>query len=420
MKYVLSLVVLVCIGWHSGYGQAKYEKYFSRYEILHMSDSSVLKINTGSCGATFYDMNGDGKDDLVVGEFGEVLCPGQDPKEKKPFVQGRCRVYLNYGTKECPVYKDFKWLETNGQPLYVPITCCVPMVPAFADIDGDGVDELFSGCYPGDIYMWKKGANGEYVDQVIIKLADGKPINIGNASTVFPGDVDGDGKIDLLIAGLYDGLFWARNTGTKEVFRFEKVERMNCNLGEEKIGVNHAVLYDWDGDGKLDIVFGAGYGGNVSWCRNLGDGTYAEPEILVERPEEVSAGLEPGQGHGDKPKICIYDYDGDGKEDLVLATEVWENTGCEMTPDLFEKLIKDERLVKPRKTLDALVKKMRKYTDNIPENSYTEPDSRIPKDLYEKWLAANNEYDGLMKRIMNELTGGSTNLNGIIWVYYRK
>ena len=60
------------------------------------------------------------------------------------------------------------------------------------------------------------------------------------------------------------------------------------------------------------------------------------------------------------------------------------------------------------------------YTDNIPENSYTEPDSRIPKDLYEKWLAANNEYDGLMQRIMNELTGGSTNLNGIIWVYYRK
>ena len=170
----------------------------------------------------------------------------------------------------------------------------------------------------------------------------------------------------------------------------------------------------------VDIVFGAGYGGNVSWCRNLGDGTYAEPEILVERPEEVSAGLEPGQGHGDKPKICIYDYDGDGKEDLVLATEVWENTGCEMTPDLFEKLIKDERLVKPRKTLDALVKKMRKYTDNIPENSYTEPDSRIPKDLYEKWLAANNEYDGLMQRIIEELTGRGADLNGIIWVYYRK
>ena len=114
MKYVLSLIVLVCMGWNSGFGQAKYEKYFSRYEILRMADSSVLKINTGSCGVTFYDMNGDGKDDLIVGEFGEVLCPRQAPDVKKPFVQGRCRVYLNEGTKEKPVYKNFTWLQMNG------------------------------------------------------------------------------------------------------------------------------------------------------------------------------------------------------------------------------------------------------------------------------------------------------------------
>ena len=268
--------------------------------------------------------------------------------------------------------------------------------------------------------MWKKGTNGEYTDQKILTLADEKPINIGYAATVFPGDMDGDGKIDLLVSGLYDGLFWVRNTGTKEAYRFDKVERVNCNYGEQKIGVNHAVLYDWDGDGKLDIVFGAGYGGNVSWCRNLGDGTYAEPEILVERPEEVSAGVEPGQGHGDKPKICFYDYDGDGKDDLVLATEVWENTGSEVTSDMFEKLVKDERLVKPRKEVDALVKKMQKYTDNIPKDRYSEPDSRIPKKLYEEWLVANNEYDNMTQRIIEELTGGKVELNGIIWVYYRK
>ena len=63
---------------------------------------------------------------------------------------------------------------------------------------------------------------------------------------------------------------------------------------------------------------------------------------------------------------------------------------------------------------------MRKYTDNVPLDRYSEQDSRIPKDLYEKWLAAHNEYDGLMRQIMNELTDGSTDLNGIIWVYYRK
>ena len=103
------------------------------------------------------------------------------------------------------MYKDFKWLETEGQPLYVPITWCVPMTPAFADMDRDGIAELFSGCYDGEIYTWKKGENGEYTDPKIIILADGTPLKIGNAATVFPGDPDGDGKVDLLVTSLYNG-----------------------------------------------------------------------------------------------------------------------------------------------------------------------------------------------------------------------
>ena len=99
---------------------------------------------------------------------------------------------------------------------------------------------------------------------------------------------------------------------------------------------------------------------------------------------------------------------------------MWENTGSEVTSDMFEKLVKDERLVKPRKEVDALVKKMQKYTDNIPKDRYSEPDSRIPKKLYEEWLVANNEYDNMTQRIIEELTGGKVELNGIIWVYYRK
>lgn len=418
MRKIIGLIALVCLGWHAGYSQTKYEKYFSRCEIVRLADSSVLKVNTGCIGATLFDVNGDGKNDLLIGEFGEVLCPGQE-KAKKPYVQGRCRVYWNYGTNEQPVYRDFKWLETNGQPLYVPITCCVPMTPAFADMDGDGVPELFSGCYDGEIYTWKKGENGEYTDQKIITLADGTPLKIGNAATVFPGDADGDGKIDLLVTSLYEGVFWARNTGTKEVYRFETVEPVLSGMDKKKIEANHAVWYDWDGDGKLDIVYGTNYGGNVYWCRNAGDGVYAAPEILVERPESVQAGVEPGQGHGDKPKICIYDYDGDGKDDLVLAAEVWENTGVEMSPEIFEQVMHDKRLVESRKEVNAWEKKMRKYTDNLPRDSYSKPDSRIPKKLYDKWLKANKEYEGIMQRILEEATG-RTKWVGIVWVYYRK
>lgn len=98
---------------------------------------------------------------------------------------------------------------------------------------------------------------------------------------------------------------------------------MNCNLGEEKIGVNHAVLYDWMVTGSW-MSCRAGYGEQCVVSK-FGKGIYANPEILVERPEEVRAGVEPGQGHGDKPKICFYDYDGDGKEDLCWQRKYGEH-----------------------------------------------------------------------------------------------
>lgn len=418
MRKIVALVALICLGGHFCHAQTKYEKYFSRCEIVRLEDDSPLKVNTGCIGATLFDVNGNGKRDLLVGEFGEVLCPGQE-KAKKPYVQGRCRVYWNYGTNTQPVYKDFKWLETEGQPLYVPITCCVPMTPAFADMDGDGVPELFSGCYDGEIYTWKKGENGEYTDQKIITLADGTPLKIGNAATVFPGDPDGDGKVDLLVTSLYNGVFQARNTGTREAYRFEKAEPVLCGADKKKIEANHAVWYDWDGDGKQDIIYGAYYGGNVYWCRNTGSDGYAAPEILIERPDGVQPGVEEGQGHGDKPKICICDYDGDGKDDLLLATEIWETTEAEVTLENIRKLMNDERIVKYRKEMGILEKKMRKYTDNLPRDRYSKPDARIPEKLYKEWLEISILHEARMVQLQRE-EGSSAKIVGVLWVYYRK
>ena len=418
MKRLLGLIVALCAGWNVVQAQVVYDKYFSRCELVCTEDGMPLRVDTGCIGVCVRDMDGDGIADLLIGEFGNVLCPGQE-KVAKPYVQGRCRVYKNYGTNERPVYRDFKWIEMNGQPLYVPITCCVPMTPAFADMDGDGVPELFSGCYDGEIYTWHAGEAGEYVGQKMILLPNGEPLTIGNAATVFPGDADGDGKIDLLLTSLYEGIFVAMNTGTNEAYRFEKAEPVLVGAEREKVDANHAVWYDWDGDGVLDIVFGANYGGNIGWLRNLGNGTYAEPEWLIVRPDEVQPGVNEGQGHGDKPKLCFHDCDGDGKDDLVVAAEVWESNGGEITPEVFEKVVTDERVVGQRKVVAKIEEQMKKYTDQLPENIEAEVDSRIPKRLYQKWVAAEKECNKQMEIVLSELSGVSKCV-GYVWIYYRK
>lgn len=288
------------------------------------------------------------------------------------------------------------------------------------DLDEDGEDELLSGSYPGEIYIWEKGSNGEYVERKVITLSDGTPIRIGYAVTVFPGDVDGDGKIDLLISGLYDGLFWARNVGTRGNYRFDSVEKIHRDSEEQKQGVNHAVLYDWDKDGMSDIVLGVGYSADVRWIRNLGQGMFATSELLICRPDSIEMGVKPGQGHGDKPQICFYDYDKDGKDDLVLATDVWETPEKDFTPEMLQQAVADQRLIEPSKNLDNIVKKIRKYTDNVPLEVYSKPDNRIPKKLYEEWVKAYWEHDGVLQDILAELRGGRTKMSGMIWVYYKK
>ncbi len=213
-------------------------------------------------------------------------------------------------------------------------------------------------------------------------------------------------------------VFHVRNTGTREAYRFEKAEPVLGGADKKKIEANHAVWYDWDGDGKQDIIYGAYYGGNVYWCRNTGSDGYAAPEILIERPDGVQPGVEEGQGHGDKPKICICDYDGDGKDDLLLATEIWETSGMEMTLEIIERLMNDERIVRYRKEKEILEKKMRKYTDNLPLDRYSEQDARIPDKLYKEWLKVSGRHDAAVSQIMEE--GVSAKIVGVLWVYYRK
>jgi hypothetical protein len=64
----------------------------------------VIDVDIGHLVPCATDWNGDGKKDLIVGQFSG----------------GKIRLYLNQGTDSKPVFKDFKYMKAGGAEISLP------------------------------------------------------------------------------------------------------------------------------------------------------------------------------------------------------------------------------------------------------------------------------------------------------------
>ena len=138
-----------------------------------------IDVTTGHAAPCIYDFDGDGVRDLLVGEFGEHPYKGPVSVEGgggHPWVQGRLRIYPNRGTDTEPRFKDFSYFKAGGKIAAVPITCCVSFVPQFVDYDNDGIDDVISASYPGDMYLWKGQGEGVYASATHLEDENGEPL----------------------------------------------------------------------------------------------------------------------------------------------------------------------------------------------------------------------------------------------------
>ena len=68
------------------------------------ADGEPIDTEIGHAAPYLYDMNGDGKRDLLVGQFGD----------------GKLRIYTNVGSETEPRYSGLTWFETGGKVVKVP------------------------------------------------------------------------------------------------------------------------------------------------------------------------------------------------------------------------------------------------------------------------------------------------------------
>jgi hypothetical protein len=158
-----------------------------------------------------------------------------------------------------------------------------------------------------------------------IPVPEGKQAGItGTASAVHAADWDGDGDLDLIVGEIGGNVYLVPNEGTAKAWAFGKERQLTAGGKPLRVeGDAGPFVADWDGDGKADLLVGAG-DGSVSLFRNVG--TAKEPKLAAAQqlvsPGEAHYGADAPQEprRGMRAKVCVADWNGDGRLDPWWAT----------------------------------------------------------------------------------------------------
>ena len=232
----------------------------------------------------FADFRGNGKLDLICGEFVDGFT-----------------YFENIGTREEPRYTTGRRLRYQNEPLTMHL--CMIVVVAY-DWNRDGRMDLVVGQEDGRV-AWLENT-GEIVGgapefkppQFFRQLAHN--VKFGTISVPVAYDWDGDGLTDLLVGNTAGEVGFIKNLGGEPMkwappvlleAEGEPIRIMaGYNLSiqgpcESKFGYSNPGVGDWDGDGLPDLLVNTIIG-KIVWFKNIG--TRTQPRLAAGQSVEVA------------------------------------------------------------------------------------------------------------------------------------
>jgi hypothetical protein len=293
---------------------------------LRLEPKADFSLTAGSW-FRFVDIDHDGdKDCFTNGQFSEVA------------------LYKNTGSPTVPRFQLFSAAlnDTSGLELFSERFS----IPAFADIDADGDDDLFSGGSIGSIAFYKN-IGTPTIPQFTFVTSAFNGINIQGGGGSFPKvmhgasgieffDADSNGVLDLFWGDYFNpSLYYLQNTGTKQNANLVLVDSTYPNEAVvQSYGFNVPQHVDVDGDGAVDLMIGSVFPtteyDNMQFYKNTG--TNAAPYYALQSKNFI-----PMIDAGSRSSVAAADFDGDGDADLVITSalgtvQIFDNTGTVSNP----------------------------------------------------------------------------------------
>lgn len=189
--------------------------------------------------------------------------------------------------------------------------------PAFGDLNGDGRPDMIIGDQGGVLHLFLNTSTGTVAQfqasAGLLTNDQGAVIDVGANATPQLFDLDGDGLPDLIIGERSGNLNHYRNTGTAEMpqWHLESEELGGVSVNEywSSIGYSVPFLYR-DADDQVILLCGSEVGGIHRY-----NGITGNISGIWNKTDSIRYGLLDGMRTG----VVMYDFRGTGNYDLIVG-----------------------------------------------------------------------------------------------------
>lgn len=184
---------------------------------------------------------------------------------------------------------------------------------AVGDYDADGHPDVLTGSAYGDLLFYRR--HDALFDKPVLMLSSDLAFTTTSQRRlqVSPdlADFDGDGVLDLLLGAGPDVYLYSRKGGLQpgKVLRTKDDRSLGQVIGSAHLA---PCAVDFDGDGDIDLLLGDEEG-RIWWVECL-----QQNPLLLAEPVLLAAGGKPIQV-GPRARVCAGDWDGDGRYDLIIG-----------------------------------------------------------------------------------------------------